>query len=361
MSVAITIKNAIKRFGDKTIIPDLSLEIKEGEFFTLLGSSGCGKTTLLRMIAGFNTIEGGEFYFNDKLINDIPSYQRNIGMVFQNYAVFPHMTAAKNIGYGLKQRKIKDPEYTKKVNDILEVVQISELKDRMPPNMSGGQQQRVALARAIVIQPDVLLMDEPLSNLDAKLRIEMRSAIKHIQNQFKITTLYVTHDQEEALSMSDRIGVMNFGVIQQIGTPMAIFSHPANLFVATFIGQSNIFNAKVVLQGTRKVVAFEDGSIHDLKYLNQDIEVEKKVKVVIRPTELEFVSQDGIKGKIVESLFLGSEVKYTVELVSGKKVEVAHGVKNKVHKIGDMIDMDFDHTVVNAFDADSELSLMVGQ
>lgn len=361
MSVAITIKNAVKRFGDKTIIPDLSLEIKEGEFFTLLGSSGCGKTTLLRMIAGFNTIEGGEFYFNDKLINDIPSYQRNIGMVFQNYAVFPHMTAAKNIGYGLKQRKIKDPEYSNKVNDILEVVQISELKDRMPPNMSGGQQQRVALARAIVIQPDVLLMDEPLSNLDAKLRIEMRSAIKQIQNQFKITTLYVTHDQEEALSMSDRIGVMNFGVIQQIGTPMAIFSHPANLFVATFIGQSNIFNATIVKQGARKVVAFEDGSIHDLKHLNQDVEVDKKVKVVIRPTELEFVNQDGIKGKIVESLFLGSEVKYTVELASGKKVEVAHGVKNKVHKIGDMITMDFDHTVVNAFDADSELSLMVGQ
>ncbi|MEA5017594.1 MAG: ABC transporter ATP-binding protein [Erysipelotrichaceae bacterium] len=361
MSVAITIKNAVKRFGDKTIIPDLSLEIKEGEFFTLLGSSGCGKTTLLRMIAGFNTIEGGEFYFNDKLINDIPSYQRNIGMVFQNYAVFPHMTAAKNIGYGLKQRKIKDPEYSNKVNDILEVVQISELKDRMPPNMSGGQQQRVALARAIVIQPDVLLMDEPLSNLDAKLRIEMRTAIKQIQNQFKITTLYVTHDQEEALSMSDRIGVMKFGVIQQIGTPMTIFSHPANLFVATFIGQSNIFNAKIVKQGTRKVVAFEDGSIHDLKYLNQDVEVEKKVKVVIRPTELEFVNQDGIKGKIVESLFLGSEVKYTVELTSGKRVEVAHGVKNKVHEIGDMIDMDFDHAVVNAFDADSELSLMVGQ
>lgn len=361
MSVVITIKNAVKRFGDKTIIPDLSLEIKQGEFFTLLGSSGCGKTTLLRMIAGFNTIEGGEFYFNDKLINDLPPYQRNIGMVFQNYAVFPHMSAAKNIGYGLKQRKIKDPEYSKKVAEILEVVQISELKDRMPPNMSGGQQQRVALARAIVIQPDVLLMDEPLSNLDAKLRIEMRSAIKHIQNQFKITTLYVTHDQEEALSMSDRIGVMNFGVIQQIGTPMEIFSHPANLFVATFIGQSNLFDAIVIKEGSRKILKFEDGSVHDLKNLSQEIEEGKKIKVVVRPSELEITTKEGMEGKIVESLFLGSEIKYTVESKTGRRIEVVQGVKGKVYQVNEIVYMDFDHTVVNAFDAESELSLMVGQ
>lgn len=201
MSVSIDIQHAVKRFGDKTIIPDLSLHIEEGEFFTLLGSSGCGKTTLLRMIAGFNSIEGGEFYFNEKRINDLQPYKRNIGMVFQNYAVFPHMSAGKNVGYGLKQRQVKEPEFSRRVDEILNVMQIQELKDRMPANMSGGQQQRIALARAIVIQPDVLLMDEPLSNLDAKLRVEMRLAIKRIQNQFKITTLYVTHDQEEALSM----------------------------------------------------------------------------------------------------------------------------------------------------------------
>lgn len=248
MSVAINIEHAVKRFGDKTIIPDLCLHVKEGEFFTLLGSSGCGKTTLLRMIAGFNTIEGGDFYFNDKRINDLPPHTRNIGMVFQNYAIFPHMSAGKNVGYGLKQRKVKEPELSRRVDEMLNVVQISDLKDRMPSNMSGGQQQRIALARAIVIQPDVLLMDEPLSNLDAKLRIEMRSAIKEIQHQYKITTIYVTHDQEEALSMSDRIAVMKHGVIQQIGTPVEIYAHPKNLFVATFIGQSNLLNGKIVIR-----------------------------------------------------------------------------------------------------------------
>ena len=357
MSVSITIKNAVKRFGDKTIIPDLSLEIKEGEFFTLLGSSGCGKTTLLRMIAGFNTIEGGEFYFNDKLINDLPPYQRNIGMVFQNYAVFPHMSAAKNIGYGLKQRKIKDPEYSQRVNDILEVVQISELKDRMPTQMSGGQQQRVALARAIVIQPDVLLMDEPLSNLDAKLRIEMRSAIKHIQNQFKITTIYVTHDQDEALSMSDRIAVMNLGVIQQIGTPIEIYSHPGNLFVATFIGQSNLFEAIVVEENGKKVLQFFDGSTHFLPKLNQEIAMDTKVKVVVRPSEIEF-GKKGITGKIVETVFLGSEVRYSVECENGQVVEVSQDVKEKVLAEGETVYMDFDHSIVNAFDAETEKSIM---
>ena len=190
MSVSIKIEHAIKRFGKKTIIPDLSLEIKKGEFFTLLGPSGCGKTTLLRMIAGFNTIEGGDFYFDDLRINNIPAFKRNIGMVFQNYAVFPHMTVEGNVGYGLKQRKIKNPEYDELVDQVLQDVHIEELKDRYPAQMSGGQQQRVALARAIVIQPNVLLMDEPLSNLDAKLRVEMRLAIKRIQKQKECTSCY---------------------------------------------------------------------------------------------------------------------------------------------------------------------------
>ena len=233
MSVSIRIKNAVKRYGDNTIIPNLSLDVNDGEFFTLLGSSGCGKTTLLRMIAGFNSIEGGEFYFNDKLINDMPPEKRNIGMVFQNYAVFPHMTAYQNVAFGLEERKIRNPEKKKRVEDILSLVQISELRDRKPENMSGGQQQRIALARAIVIKPDVLLMDEPLSNLDAKLRIEMRSVIRRIQKQFGITTIYVTHDQSEALAISDRIAIMNHGVIQQIGTPFEVYRRPENIFSAT--------------------------------------------------------------------------------------------------------------------------------
>ncbi len=356
MSVSISIKNAVKRFGDNTVISNLSLEVKEGEFFTLLGPSGCGKTTLLRMIAGFNTIEGGEFYFNDKLINNIPSYQRNIGMVFQNYAIFPHMSVEKNIGYGLKQRKIKDPEYSKRVDDILDVVQISELKQRIPTQMSGGQQQRVALARAIVIQPDVLLMDEPLSNLDAKLRIDMRLAIKQIQNQFKITTIYVTHDQEEALSMSDRIAVMNFGVIQQIGSPIEIYSNPANLFVATFIGQGNLINGKIIAEQT---IELDNGYKLVLPRLKKDIPINTDIKLNVRPTEFNFV-EDGIKGKIVEKMFLGSEVRYVIELVNNQEIEISKNIKESHYNIDDEVLLDFDLSVINAFDKNSGVSLMQG-
>lgn len=247
MSVSIDIQHAVKRFGDKTIIPDLSLHIEEGEFFTLLGSSGCGKTTLLRMIAGFNSIEGGEFYFNEKRINDLQPYKRNIGMVFQNYAVFPHMSAGKNVGYGLKQRQVKEPEFSRRVDEILNVMQIQELKDRMPANMSGGQQQRIALARAIVIQPDVLLMDEPLSNLDAKLRVSMRTELKNIHIQQNSTSIFVTHDQSEAMSLADRIVVMYKGKIEQIGTPMEVYQDSATRFVAEFIGTppTNFFVTKI--------------------------------------------------------------------------------------------------------------------
>lgn len=357
MSVQITINHALKKYGDNVIIPDLSLQVKEGEFFTLLGSSGCGKTTLLRMIAGFNSIEGGEFYFNDKLINNIPPYKRNIGMVFQNYAVFPHMNAGKNVGYGLKQRGIKDPEYTQKVDNILNVMQISNLKDRMPTNMSGGQQQRVALARAIVTQPDVLLMDEPLSNLDAKLRIEMRLAIKRIQNQYKITTIYVTHDQEEALSMSDRIAVMSLGVIQQIGTPKEVYSHPKNLFVATFIGQSDIFEGKIVNNKGKKEVELYDGSIHAFKDLRQDLAEGTKVKCVVRPNDFTIASK-GLKGKVIESIYLGSNNKYTIKLENEQTIEISFDAKLKNYNDGDEVFIDFDHNMVNIFDAETTNTVM---
>ncbi len=211
MSVGINIEHAIKRYGSNTIIPDLSLHIRPGEFFTLLGPSGCGKTTLLRMIAGFNTIEGGDFFFGDRRINDLDPARRNIGMVFQNYAIFPHLTVRKNVEFGLKNRRVPKAEIAARSNEYMKLVHVDEYAGRMPERLSGGQQQRVALARALVIEPDVLLMDEPLSNLDAKLRVEMRSVIKRIQNDVGITTVYVTHDQEEAMAVSDRIAVMDQG------------------------------------------------------------------------------------------------------------------------------------------------------
>ena len=262
MGATITIENAVKRYGNDTIINGLSLEVKPGEFFTLLGPSGCGKTTLLRMIIGFNSIEGGTFKINDRVINDIPTNKRNIGMVFQNYAVFPHMNVFDNVAFGLRNRKLPKDEIERKVNSILKVVKIDHLKDRMPANLSGGQQQRVALARAIVIEPEVLLMDEPLSNLDAKLRVEMRNAIKRIQQQFGITTVYVTHDQEEALTLSDRIAVFNKGFIEQIGTPNEIYNHSQTEFVCNFIGDINRLNDDTV-SALRAAGAEVDASKHN--------------------------------------------------------------------------------------------------
>src|SRR5690625_1140387 len=258
MTVSIKVENAVKKYRDNTIIPNLNLEINEGELFTLLGPSGCGKTTLLRMIAGFNSIEGGTITFNNKIMNDIVPNKRNIGMVFQNYAIFPHMTAAENVAFGLKNKKIKEPMLSERIKSMLENMQILHLKDRYPANMSGGQQQRLALARAIVTQPDVLLMDEPLSNLDAKLRIEMRSIIKEIQQDFKITTVYVTHDQEEALAISDSIAIMKDGILQQVCTPVEIYKYPANIFVATFIGNPILLDVVITLTNEGKEEVFLD-------------------------------------------------------------------------------------------------------
>ena len=239
MSEEIIIKHALKKYGDNVIIPDLSLDIREGEFFTLLGPSGCGKTTLLRMIAGFNSIEGGDFFFGEKRINDLDPAKRNIGMVFQNYAIFPHYTVRKNVEFGLKNKKFPKDKIKTQSEKFMQLMQIDQYADRMPERLSGGQQQRVALARALCIEPDVLLMDEPLSNLDAKLRVEMRTVIKNIQHSVGITTVYVTHDQEEAMALSHRIVVMNKGKFDQIGTPAEIYDNPQTLHVASFIGEMN--------------------------------------------------------------------------------------------------------------------------
>ena len=236
MSVSIGIRNVAKRYGDLTVIPNLSAEILNGEFFTLLGPSGCGKTTLLRMIAGFNSIEAGEILFGDQVINDLPAFKRNIGMVFQSYAIFPHLNVRRNIEYGLRIRKVPAEEMRSRTDEMLELVKMTEYQSRLPDRLSGGQQQRVALARAIVIHPEVLLMDEPLSNLDAKLRIEMRAVIRDIQRTVGITTIYVTHDQEEALAISDRIAVMDKGEIQQIGSPMTYTSAPTTFSYRPSLG-----------------------------------------------------------------------------------------------------------------------------
>lgn len=323
MSVDIRIDHVIKKYGDNTVIPDLSTDIRQGEFFTLLGPSGCGKTTLLRMIAGFNSIEGGSIYFNDKRINDLDPAKRNIGMVFQNYAIFPHLSVRNNVAFGLKERKLPKPEIAEQTNRFMKLMHIDEYADRMPDRLSGGQQQRVALARALVIQPDVLLMDEPLSNLDAKLRVEMRTVIKEIQNNVGITTVYVTHDQEEAMAVSDRIAVMNLGVIQQIGTPKALYQRPANLFVASFIGRTNIMRGKVSLEGAGTKLTLEGGYSVFMDNVLPEYRKDAPVQVSIRPEEFVISHEgEGIRAKIDDSVFLGLNTHYFVTTSEGVKAEI---------------------------------------
>ncbi len=312
MSVNIKIDHAVKKYGDNTVIPDLSLEVKDGEFFTLLGPSGCGKTTLLRMIAGFNSIEGGDFYFGDTRINDLDPAKRNIGMVFQNYAIFPHLTVRKNVEFGLKNKNVPKDEIKIQTDKFMKLMHIDEYADRMPDRLSGGQQQRVALARALVIKPDVLLMDEPLSNLDAKLRVEMRTVIKEIQKEVGITNVYVTHDQEEAMAVSDRIAVMNFGVIQQIGTPKDIYQRPANLFVANFIGRTNIINAELKAEGGECFLVFADGYRLKMDNILPEEQKDQKVIVAARPEEVVINDKEGIKATVCDSVFLGLNTHYFV-------------------------------------------------
>ena len=309
MSNQVIIQNAVKRYGDFTALNGVSLDIQEGEFFTLLGPSGCGKTTLLRMIAGFNSIEGGDFYFGEKRINDVPAHKRDIGMVFQNYAIFPHLTVRENVAYGLKARKMPAKEIKPKVDEALELVQISHLADRKPNELSGGQQQRVALARAFVIEPSVLLMDEPLSNLDAKLRVQMRSVIKKLQRRLGITTIYVTHDQEEALTMSDTVVVMNGGKVQQIGTPEDIYNEPKNAFVADFIGDSNIVDG---VMHRDFLVSF---SGVDFPCVDRGFSREQSVQVVVRPEDIEVVSpvEGQLVGVVNDVIFKGVHFEMHVE------------------------------------------------
>lgn len=363
MSVNIKIRDAIKKYGDNTIIADLSLDIKEGEFFTLLGPSGCGKTTLLRMIAGFNSIEGGDFFFNEKRINDMDPVVRNIGMVFQNYAIFPNMTVEKNVAFGLKNRKLPKEEIVAKTNQFLKLMKIEEYRDRMPERLSGGQQQRVALARVLAITPDVLLMDEPLSNLDAKLRVEMRTVIKEIQNSIGITTVYVTHDQEEAMAVSDRIAVMNAGEIQQVGTPKILYQRPANLFVANFIGRSNVVNCQLEVTDGKAMLILPGNYKVEMTNILPEEKYSRPVKASIRPEELivEKNATEGIKAHIDDAVFLGLNTHYFVHFDDGEKAEIIQeSLIDSIIEKGTEIYLGVKTEKVNIFDVEGKKNLVKG-
>lgn len=321
---SIRIVDLEKRFGELRAISDINLEIEKGEFFTLLGPSGCGKTTLLRTIAGFYKQDQGDIYIDGELINKVPAYQRNTAMVFQNYAVFPHMTVFDNVAYGLRVRKLPKDEISRKVSAALKSVHLEGYEKRTPDKLSGGQQQRVGLARAMAIQPRVLLFDEPLSNLDAKLRIEMREEIRAVQKSLGITSIYVTHDQEEALVISDRIAVMEEGVIQQIGKPWEIYADPKNTFVAYFVGKINMLTMHL-LEGAEG--GLRSAVLGNLSLLvpSEGTEGLSEVIVAFRPEDVieaaTKASQNKVMGILKTVSFMGSVARFELE-VEGQEITI---------------------------------------
>jgi iron(III) transport system ATP-binding protein len=318
----IAVHDLTKRFGPLEVVSRAGFSIGEGELFTLLGPSGCGKTTLLRLIAGFYAPDEGEVRFDDRRVNEMPPHERGIGMVFQNYALWPHMTVHQNVAYGLKLRKIGGAEIANRVKGALDKVQLAGLGDRYPGQLSGGQQQRVALARALVLNPKILLLDEPLSNLDAKIRIQVRAEIRKLQKELGITTVYVTHDQEEALTLSDRIAVLNQGKLFQVGAPRELYERPANRFVADFIGINNLVDGTVRTVDTAGGRLTVDSALGELRALpNAELRVGDKCVICVRPENVAFGEVAGernaVKGTIAFAAYLGNTLRYDVDLGHG--------------------------------------------
>ena len=314
----ITIENATKLFGQSRAVDNVSLDIEKGELFFLLGPSGCGKTTLLRIIAGIYTPDSGRILFGDKDVSTVPPHQRNTGMVFQNYALWPHMTVRENLAFGLNMHRVAAAERDRRVTAALEMVQMLDLADRSPNQLSGGQQQRVAVGRALVLEPEVVLMDEPLANLDAKLRLDMREQIKRIHQRLGLTIVYVTHDQAEALSMADRIAVMLHGRISQVGAPRDIYNRPASRFVADFIGETNLVDGKVVAVGQQIEVETPVGRLVSTAAYD-GIAVGDEVHCSIRPERLDVLTNgqtrpNTLSGQVVRAVYLGNHEQYFVKL-----------------------------------------------
>jgi iron(III) transport system ATP-binding protein len=317
----IAVENLTKRFGPLAAVNAVSLSIQEGEMFTLLGPSGCGKTTLLRLLAGFYAADEGEIRFGDRVVNDVPPHERGIGMVFQNYALWPHMTVSENVSYGLKLRKVSSSDMDARVKEVLAKVGLTGLGDRYPGQLSGGQQQRVALARALVLNPQMLLLDEPLSNLDAKIRVQVRAEIRKLQKELGITAVYVTHDQEEALAMSDRIAVFNLGKVCQVGPPKALYERPANRFVADFIGINNLVEGTVrSVEGPALQAETAFGVLSAI--YDATLRAGEPCVICIRPENVALDGPPGgeknrFRGKIAFSAYLGNTLRYDVDLGGG--------------------------------------------
>ena len=335
MGNIINIKKINVSYGKNHVLKNVNIDIKEKDFFTFLGPSGCGKTTLLRLIAGFEQSQSGELFIDGKEVSKLNPWERDVGLVFQNYALWPHMTVFKNISFGLEEKKVPKNEINDRVDEVLELVGMQELKHRYPYQLSGGQQQRVALARTIVVRPKVLLLDEPLSNLDAKLRNQMRIELLELHNKLQITTIFVTHDQEEANSISDNIAIFNEGIIQQVGAPIDLYNNPENLFVANFLGTINVLNGEI-----------QNGSFKSAKNFElKNIKSENKMKcsLLIRPQNISFIrrsdSDQAFKGKIEGKEFLGNLIRYQVLLNDHLiTIDNVHQGKEKIYSKNDNIE-----------------------
>ncbi|CAO3454185.1 ABC transporter ATP-binding protein [Azospirillum largimobile] len=341
-SVGVDIEGVNLSYGSNHVLKDVNLAIKPGEFFAFLGPSGCGKTTLLRLIAGFNTAQRGAVRIGGRDISTLPPHRRDVGMVFQSYALWPHMTVRRNVAFGLEERRVPRAEIERRVDAALDLVGLKHLADRRPSQLSGGQQQRVALARTIVIEPKVLLLDEPLSNLDAKLRVQMRQELLSLQRKLGLTTIFVTHDQEEANTICDRIAVMEDGKVQQVGTPQDLYDHPANLFVAGFLGTANVLDGEVRSDGAAGSVFVGNGVTPVA--LPPSVEAGAAGagtggKLMFRPQNLAIRTDGGppapgharLTGVIRHREFLGASIRYAVD-VGGQLVQV-----DAPHQAGDAL------------------------
>ncbi len=313
-AAGVRIENVNLSYGTNHVLKDVNLEIRPGELFAFLGPSGCGKTTLLRLIAGFNRAETGRVLIGADDISYLPPWKRNVGMVFQSYALWPHLTVHRNVAFGLEERKIPRRDIDRRVTAALDLVGMAQLADRRPSQLSGGQQQRVAVARTIAVEPKVLLLDEPLSNLDAKLRTQVRRELRDLQRRLGITAIFVTHDQEEANTICDRIAVMNEGVVQQVGTPVELYERPANLFVASFLGTANILEGEIVGSGAER--AFVTGGIR--LPVPSAASIPTGAKLVFRPQDAKIgPSEPGattVPGTVSHREFLGATVRYNIRV-----------------------------------------------
>ena len=343
-SSIIEIKNINVSYGSNHVLKDVNLNIENKDFYTFLGPSGCGKTTLLRLVAGFEKSSSGELFIDGKEVSNLNPWERDVGMVFQNYALWPHMTVYKNICFGLEEKKVNKKEIDIRVDEVLELVDLKDLRNRYPYQLSGGQQQRVALARTLVVKPKVLLLDEPLSNLDAKLRVQMRKELLDLHTKIGITTIFVTHDQEEANSMSTNLAILNDGVVQQVGKPVDLYNNPANTFVANFLGTTN------VISGTFKnnIFTSNNGLI-----INDIPSNENATSILLRPQNLYFENFDtklqNFSAKIKSQEFLGNIIRYSIEVKNHLlTVDTLHEINKKIFSPNEDIKIYIDSSKIKA-------------